>query len=167
MASRALTARLISALSSWLGSANAGHRPPAITVSAVPDDQAPEVGGIQNTATNLGASMGTALAGALLIAAMSTAFLSNIESSDAIPSRVKSEAQVNLASGVPFISDADLQKALDDAHVSSKTTQAAVTAYQKSRITGLKAALAILSLMTIVALLLTGRIPKTQPGSKA
>ena len=74
---------------------------------------------------------------------------------------------MNLASGVPFISDADLQKALDDAHVSSKTTQAAVTAYQKSRITGLKAALAILSLMTIVALLLTGRIPKTQPGSKA
>jgi len=148
----------IGALASQLGS---------VTVSAVPDDQAPEVGGIQNTATNLGASMGTALAGALLIAAMSTAFLNNIEKSDAIPSRVKSEAQVNLASGVPFISDADLQKALDDAHVSSKTTQAAVTAYQKSRITGLKAALAILSLMTIVALLLTGRIPKTQPGSKA
>jgi hypothetical protein len=144
----------IGALASQLG---------AVTVSAVPDDQAPEVGGIQNTATNLGASMGTALAGALLIAAMSTAFLSNIESSDAIPSRVKSEAQVNLASGVPFISDADLQKALDDAHVHSRASDAAVAAYQKSRITGLKAALAILALMTMAAILLTGRIPKTQP----
>src|SRR5436190_1179817 len=100
----------IGALASQLGS---------VTVSAVPDDRAPEVGGIQNTATNLGASMGTAPAGSLLIAAMSTGFLNNIESSDAIPSRVKSEAQVNLASGVPFISDADLQKALDDAHVHS------------------------------------------------
>ena len=144
----------IGALASQLG---------AVTVSAVPDDQAPEVGGIQNTATNLGASMGTALAGALLIAAMSTAFLSNIESSDAIPSRVKSEAQVNLASGVPFISDADLQKALDDAHIHSRASDAAVAAYQKSRITGLKAALAILAMMTMVAILLTGRIPKTQP----
>ncbi|MGZ6617536.1 MAG: MFS transporter, partial [Solirubrobacteraceae bacterium] len=147
----------IGALASQLGS---------VTVSAVPDDQAPEVGGIQNTATNLGASMGTALAGALLIAAMSTAFLNNIESSDAIPSRVKSQAQVNLASGVPFISDADLQKALDDAHVSSRASEDAVAAYQKARITGLKAALAILALMTMVALLLTKRIPKTQPGSK-
>src|SRR5436190_1912281 len=55
----------IGALASQLGS---------VTVSAVPDDQAPEVGGIQNTATNLGASMGTALAGALLIASMTSAF---------------------------------------------------------------------------------------------
>jgi EmrB/QacA subfamily drug resistance transporter len=147
----------IGALASQLGS---------VTVSAVPDDRAPEVGGIQNTATNLGASMGTALAGALLIAAMTTGFLNNIESSDAIPSRVKSQAQVNLASGVPFISDADLQKALDDAHVSSRASKDAVAAYQKARITGLKAALAILALMTMVALLLTKRIPKTQPGSK-
>ncbi|HXZ57632.1 MAG TPA: MFS transporter [Gaiellaceae bacterium] len=147
----------IGALASQLGS---------VTVSAVPDDRAPEVGGIQNTATNLGASMGTALAGALLIAALSTGFLNNIESSDAIPSRVKEQAQVNLASGVPFISDADLQKALDEAHVSSKTEEAAVTAYRDARITGLKAALAILALMTMVALLLTKRIPTTQPGSK-
>src|SRR4051812_22369306 len=44
----------IGALASQLG---------AVTVSAVPDDESPEVGGIQNTATNLGASLGTAVAG--------------------------------------------------------------------------------------------------------
>ena len=148
----------IGALASQLGS---------VTVSAVPDDQAPEVGGIQNTATNLGASLGTALAGALLVAALSTSFLTNIENSDAIPSRVKSNAQVNLAGGVPFISDADLQKALDEAHVSSRASKAAVDAYQKGRITGLKAALAILALMNVIALFLTHRIPKVQPGAAA
>jgi MFS family permease len=146
----------IGALASQLGS---------VTVSAVPDDQAPEVGGIQNTATNLGASLGTALAGALLIAALSTSFLTNIENSDAIPSRVKSEAQLKLAGGVPFISDADLEKALDEANVPSRATDDAVKAYQESRITGLKAALAILALMNVIALFLTGRIPKVQPGS--
>jgi EmrB/QacA subfamily drug resistance transporter len=144
----------IGALASQLGS---------VTVSAVSDDRAPEVGGIQNTATNLGASMGTALAGSLLIAATSTAFLNNIESSDAIPSRVKSDAQVQLAGGVPFISDADLEEALDKAHVNSRDADAAVAAYQEGRITGLKAALAILALMTLLALFLTQRIPKTQP----
>jgi EmrB/QacA subfamily drug resistance transporter len=146
----------IGALASQLGS---------VTVSAVPDDQAPEVGGIQNTATNLGASLGTALAGALLIAALSTSFLTNIENSDAIPSRVKSEAQVKLAGGVPFISDADLDKALEEANVPSRARDEATKAYQKSRITGLKAALAILALMDVFALFLTGRIPKVQPGS--
>src|SRR5436305_4616404 len=87
----------IGALASQLGS---------VTVSAVPDDQAPEVGGVQNTMTNLGASIGTALAGSIMIASVATAFAANIEASDAIPWRLKSEASVKLASGVPFVSDA-------------------------------------------------------------
>jgi MFS family permease len=144
----------VGALASQLG---------AVTVSAVPDDQAPEVGGIQNTATNLGASMGTALAGALLIAATTSAFLGNIQQSDAIPNRVKQEANVQLAGGVPFISDADLESALKDAHVSSRAADDAVAAYQDARITGLKAGLAILALMTLVALSLSRAIPTTQP----
>ena len=51
----------IGALASQLG---------AVTVSAVPDDESPEVGGVQNTMTNLGASLGTALAGSIMIAAL-------------------------------------------------------------------------------------------------
>jgi len=144
----------VGALASQLG---------AVTVSAVPDDQAPEVGGIQNTATNLGASMGTALAGALLIAATTGAFLTNIQSSDAIPNRVKEEANVKLAGGVQFISDADLESALKDAHVSPRVTDDTVAAYQGARITGLKAGLAILALMTILALVFSRAIPTTQP----
>jgi MFS family permease len=146
----------IGALASQLG---------AVTVSAVPDDESPEVGGIQNTMTNLGASLGTAVAGSILIAALSTGFLNNIENSSAIPERVKSEAQVKLASGVPFVSDADLTSALDKAGANSKTTEAAMDAYRDARITGLRSALGILALLTIAALFFTGRIPKRQPGS--
>jgi MFS family permease len=146
----------IGALASQLGS---------VTVSAVPDDEAPEVGGIQNTMTNLGASMGTALAGSLLIAALSTSFVNNIQSSDAIPSRAKSQAQVELSSGVPFVSDADLEKALDEEHVSSRTTDAAIDAYQDARISGLKTSLFILALMAGVAILFSRRIPTRQPGA--
>jgi MFS family permease len=145
----------IGALASQLGS---------VTVSALPDDQSPEVGGVQNTATNLGASMGTALAGSVMIAAVSSAFLVNIQSSSAIPSRVKSEAQVQLAGGVPFISDSDLEAALDEAHVSRRTTDAALDAYGAARIEGLQSALAILAVLALVALFYTQRIPTRQPG---
>src|SRR6185437_9026529 len=68
----------IGALASQLGS---------VTVSAVPDDDSPEVGGVQNTMTNLGASIGTALAGSIMIAAVATSFSANIQQSSAIPSR--------------------------------------------------------------------------------
>src|SRR5438034_3315054 len=146
----------IGALASQLG---------AVTVSAVPDEESPEVGGVQNTATNLGASLGTALAGSILIATLTSSFLTNIEQSSAIPSQVKSQANVQLAGGVPFISDADLKTALAKANASSKSTDAAVDAYSEARIAGLRSALAILALLTIVALFLAQRIPTRQPGA--
>jgi MFS family permease len=146
----------IGALASQLG---------AVTVSAVPDEESPEVGGLQNTATNLGASLGTALAGAILIATLTSAFLTNVEQSPAIPAQVKSQAQVKLAGGVPFISDADLETALEEAHASSKTSDAALDAYREARIKGLRSALAILALLSILALFLAQRIPTRQPGA--
>jgi hypothetical protein len=114
--------------------------------------------------TNLGASLGTALAGSILIAALTSAFLTNIEQSSVIPSRVTSQAQVELASGVPFISDADLEAALNEAHVSSKTIDVALDAYRDARIAGLRSALAILALLAIVALFLAQRIPTRNQG---
>jgi MFS family permease len=146
----------IGALASQLG---------AVTVSAVPDEDSPEVGGLQNTMTNLGASLGTALAGSVMIAALTSAFVANIQASSAIPDRVKSEASVKLASGVPFISDADLEAALDKANVSGRTTDAALTAYKDARIDGLKSALAILALITVLALFAARRIPTVPVGS--
>jgi Na+/melibiose symporter-like transporter len=145
----------IGALASQLGS---------VTVSAVPDEKSPDVGGIQNTMTNLGASFGTALAGSLLFATLTSAFITNIQQSPDIPSRVKEKATVQLATGVPFISDADLNKALDESHLRSKTTDAALTAYQDARIKGLKAALGILAIMAALALFLAQWIPTRQPG---
>jgi MFS family permease len=148
----------IGALASQLG---------AVTVSAVPDDQSPEVGGVQNTMTNLGASMGTALAGSVMIVAVSSAFLANIQDNPDIPSRVKSQAEVTLAGGVAFVSDADLEAALDDAGVSRRLQDEALEAYADARIEGLKNALAILALLDVIALFFAQRIPRTQPGRPA
>ena len=94
----------IGALASQLG---------AVTVSAVPDELSPEVGGLQNTATNLGAAIGTALAGSLLITALTTSFLQGVQANPAVPEQVKSQATVQLAGGVPFLSDVALQDGLD------------------------------------------------------
>ncbi|HEU4449319.1 MAG TPA: MFS transporter [Gaiellaceae bacterium] len=137
----------------------------AVTVSAVSDRDSAEVGGLQNTATNLGASLGTALAGSLLIAALTASFLANVEESPAIPSSVKSRATTELAGGVPFTSDADLEEGLEEAGASSDVTEAALAANSEARLDGLRAALAILALLAVVALFFTPSIPRTQPRS--
>jgi MFS family permease len=148
----------IGALASQLGS---------VTVSAVPDDESPEVGGVQNTMTNLGASLGTALAGSILIAATTSAFLTNIQNNPSIPSSVKSEAHIKLAGGVSFASDADVEAALDQANVPSDTANEALDAYRDGRMSGLKSSLAILAVLALLALFFAQRLPRTQPGSKA
>src|SRR5215216_1934837 len=145
----------IGALASQLG---------AVTVSAVPDVESPEVGGVQNTMTNLGASLGTALAGSLLIATMTSAFLTNIQQSSAIPASAKQQAQVELAGGVQFVSDADLEAALDEAGATAATTDAALDAYEDARLAGLRSALAILAVLAIVALFLAQSIPRRPAG---
>ncbi|WP_328972550.1 MFS transporter [Streptomyces sp. NBC_00239] len=138
----------------------------AVTVSAVPDRQSAEVGGVQNAVTNLGASIGTALAGSIMIAVLGASFLTSVEQNQAIPAEVKSQATVRLESGVPFMSDAQLKAALDEAGTSPELSSAALDANAAARLAGLRAALAVLALAALVALFFTQRIPNTQARSK-
>ena len=146
----------IGALASQLGS---------VTVSAVPDEQSPEVGGLQNTATNLGASIGTALAGSLLIAALTASFLSGIQQNPDVPSEVTAQANVELADGIPFISDADLETALEEAGASADVTRAVLDENEQARLDGLRTALAALALIALIGLFFASRIPTEQPGA--
>ena len=146
----------VGALASQLGS---------VTVSSVPDQQSGEVGGVQNTMTNLGASIGTALAGAVLISALTASFLSGIAHNPAVPAEVASKAQVELTGGVPFISDDDLKTELDKAGVPPKTADAIVAENANARIDGLRASLSLLAVLAVLALLLTRRLPTKQPSA--
>jgi hypothetical protein len=137
----------------------------AVTVSAAPEELAPEVGGLQNTASQFGASLGTALAGSVLIAALTTSFLSGIAANPDVPSEVLEQANVELASGIPFISDADLQPALEDAGVDEQTSAAIEDAYAQARLAGLRTALSLLAVFAVIALYFTRRIPEEPIGS--
>jgi MFS family permease len=144
----------IGALASQLGS---------VTVSAVPDDQSQEVGGLQNTATNLGASLGTALAGSLLIAILTASFLSGIQNNPAVPPQVSAQANVQLAGGIPFMSDANLKAALTKAGANPEVAQAVLDENQQARLDGLRTALAALGLIALTGLFFSTRIPTKQP----
>jgi MFS family permease len=148
----------LGALASQLGS---------VTVSAAPEELSPEVGGLQNTASQFGASLGTALAGSVLIAALTASFLSGIAENPDVPPEVVNQANVELASGIQFISDADLKSALQGAGVDQPTAEGVLESYGDARLDGLRTALALLALFAVVALFFTRRVPDQQPGSVA
>ena len=144
----------VGALASQLGS---------VTVSAVPDEESSEVGGLQNTLTNLGASIGTALAGAVLISALTSSFFGGIRDNPAVPNNVTAKAETELSAGVPFVSDAQLESALEKENVSQQTADAIVDENETARLDGLRASLSVLAVIALLALLFSRRIPTRQP----
>jgi hypothetical protein len=138
-----------------------------VTVSSVSDQESSEVGGLQNTVTNVGASIGTALAGAVLIATLTTSFMSGIQNNPAVPASVKSEGQVKLAGGVPFVSDADLKNALEKAGVTGEAATAIVDDNATARIAALRSSLSVLAVIALIALFFSASIPTRQPASEA
>jgi MFS family permease len=146
----------IGALASQLGS---------VTVSSVPDEQSGEVGGLQNTVTNLGASIGTAVSGAVLIAALTTTLIAGIQNNPAVPASVKSQANTQLASGVPFMSDSDLHAALDKAGVPATTADQIVDENATARLKALRSSLSVIALIALIALIASYSIPKVQPAA--
>jgi len=140
----------VGALASQLG---------AVTVSGVPDTETGEVGGLQNTMTNLGASLGTALAGSILIAGLTAAFLEGVVANPDIPPEVSAEAEIELAGGIPFVSNAQLAVALDDAGFPDDQTEAILDENETARIAGLRASLAVLAVIALSGLFFTRLIP--------
>jgi hypothetical protein len=146
----------IGALASQLG---------AITVSAVPDSQSAEVGGLQNTFTNFGASLGTALVGAVLIGSLTTSFIQGVTNNPAVPPDVTAKATVEMSSGIPFISDGDLRAALGKTDLSGATQDAIVAENASARLDGLRSALWLVALLTVVGLFFTGMLPRRATGA--
>ncbi|MEU2031290.1 MFS transporter [Nocardia amamiensis] len=136
----------------------------AVTVSAVPDSESAEVGGLQNTASTLGASLGTALIGSILIATLTSSVISGIENNPAIPASVQQQATTDLAVGVPFLSNSQLEGALDNAGVDDTTGDAILAVNSDARLEALQVAFAVTALLAITALFGTGLLPRRPVG---
>ena len=137
----------------------------AVTVSAVPDSESAEAGGLQNTAMNLGASLGTAVIGSILLATLSASVLTGIVGNPDVPDSVKDQATTELSAGVPFVSDTQLHTALDDAGVDPEVADEIVAVNADARLDALRLAFSVAALLAIAALLFTGRVPKVPPGA--
>ena len=146
----------IGALASQLGS---------VTVSSVPDELAQRSAGSRTPRRTSAPRSGPLSPARCSLAVLTASFLTGIQNNPDVPSRVYENASTQLSGGIAFVSDADLRTALDDAHVSKKTTDAIVEENSKARLVALQAALGVVALVALLGLFCAGGIPRTQPKS--
>jgi len=124
-----------------------------------------EIGGLHNTFTNFGASLGTALVGAVLIGSLTSTFLTGVSHNSAVPADVVSHATVELEAGISFISDEELKQGLATTSLDPAAQDAIVAENASARLVGLRTALSVVALVIVVALFLARMLPVMPVGA--
>ena len=130
-------------------------------VRRCPTSRAARSAGCRTRCTNLGASIGTALAGAVLISALTATFLTGIEDNpDGARRSVSEQAEVRARRRASRSSPTPTSRPRSRTRGSTgHEADAIVEENEAARIDGLQASLSVLALIALLALFSTRRIP--------
>ena len=132
-----------------------------VLVTASPKELAGDVGSLRGTANNLASAVGTAVAGTLLVALLTSIALSNIAESPKLTPEL--QAQVDLDS-INFISNERLQSVLSSTTATPAQVTEAVRVNTEARLRALKIGLLIMAGLALLSIIPAGRLPNYRPG---
>jgi Na+/melibiose symporter-like transporter len=95
-----------------------------VIMSSVDPAKINEAGGLQGTAQNLGASLGTALIGSVLIAALTNSFIERVQQNPAVPADVRERVAQVAQKGIPVVAVADVEDAAVEAGLTDDQAKA-------------------------------------------
>ena len=130
-----------------------------VNLSSVEPERGGEVGGLQGTAQNLGASLGTALIGSILLLSLSSGFQARLAANPDIPDTVRTQVTERTAGGVPFLSSAQVAGAVEQGGLSGDTAQALLATYGDAQIMALKKSIGLVALLALGALWFVRDLP--------
>lgn len=130
-----------------------------VNMSSVPSERGSEVGGLQGTSQNLGASLGTALIGSILIASLVANYQKGVLSNPAL-TEVSQQAVSASETNPNFVTTAQFQASAEAAGLTSAQTDALVLEYADAQVAALKASFAGISLFALLALYYVRHLPK-------
>jgi predicted RNA-binding protein with RPS1 domain len=132
-------------------------------MSSVDEPRANEAGGLQGTAQNLGASLGTALIGAVLISALTTGFVTRVEQNPAVPAAVHQQVAQVAQKGIPVVPVRDVEQAALKAGASQDQAKALADDYGDAQLDALKRAIGAVAVVALLSLWFTRRLPGRAP----
>lgn len=130
-----------------------------VVQSSVGDKDRSEAGGIQNTAQQLGSSLGTALLGAVVVTGLLASFSSNVASNPQIAEPVQQRVQTHLSSGGSFVPASEVEVAAQQAGLDRGTVEALVSDYESSQLNALKTGFLFAAFLVLASFLATRRLP--------
>ena len=132
-----------------------------VIMSSVDRSRSSEAGGLQGTAQNLGASLGTALIGSILVGAMTTAFYTGIESNPDVPKPAVEQLVTATKSGVPIVTTEQAEAALKDTSIAADEADAIVSEYESAQLDALRSALFGLAALAFAGFWMSRGLPRT------
>ena len=130
-----------------------------VVQSSVGERDRSEAGGLQNTAMQLGSSLGTALLGAIVVSGLAAAFANNVVADPSIPADVKEQVQIEISAGTSFVASEEVRRGASGAGLDEATVSALVEGYEDAQLLALKTALLFASLTVLGSFLATRRLP--------
>lgn len=132
-----------------------------VIMSSAPPEQTNEAGGLQGTAQNLGASLGTALIGSVLLAGLLTGVTTRIVENPAISQSTSDAVVAATSKGIDIVSTEQAYDALVDAGVDPAEAQAITDDYGEAQIDALAKSMYAVALLGLGCFWFTRRLPST------
>jgi MFS family permease len=130
-----------------------------VIMSSVDPAKTNEAGGLQGTAQNLGASLGTALIGSILIAALTSGLITRLEQNPAVPPPVREKVAQLTEKGIPIVPVEDIEEAALEEGLPTEQAKALADDYGDAQLHGLKRAIGAIAIFALLSLWFTRRLP--------
>lgn len=134
-----------------------------VIMSSVPPERGSEAGGLQGTAMNLGASLGVALVGSILLVALVGNFQKSVLAEPALAD-VAAQLTVQAEQNANFVSVEQVSAAAQQAGLSEDEVVVVTEKYAEAQIMALKVAFATIALFSLLALWYVQSLPKRTGG---
>ena len=132
-----------------------------VIMSSVAPAKSSEAGGLQGTAQNLGSSLGTAIIGAVLLAALATGFSQRITDNPDIPQAARDTIVANAQKGIDIVPVETVEKAAVDGGLTEDQARAVADDYGDAQLDALRLSLGAVALAALLSLSVTRRLPTT------
>jgi EmrB/QacA subfamily drug resistance transporter len=130
-----------------------------VVQSSVGEVDRSEAGGLQNTAQQLGSSLGTALLGAVVISGLIASFSDNVADDPRIPAEAKQQVEVKLGGDVSFVAADQVRASAGAAGIDEQTTDEIVKHYEDAQLDALKTALLFAAFIVLASFWATRQLP--------
>jgi MFS family permease len=130
-----------------------------VIMSSAPPAKTNEAGGLQGAAQNLGASLGTALIGSVLLGGLLTGFQTRVAENPALSESVRVEVTAATQQGIEIVTTEQANAALTSAGISPTEADAVTADYADAQLEALKKAMLAVALLALLSFVFTRRLP--------